>query len=90
VLIVRDTGVGVPPEQARNVFDPFFTTKQGGSGLGLAIAYSIVESHGGAMMFESTAGVGTEVTVKLPTDLGSVDLVQGWDEASNTAELGPL
>jgi two-component system sensor histidine kinase PilS (NtrC family) len=90
VLVVRDTGVGVPPEQARNVFDPFFTTKQGGSGLGLAIAHAIVESHGGAMMFDSRVGVGTEVTVRLPTDVGSVDLVQGWDESSNSSELEPL
>jgi two-component system, NtrC family, sensor histidine kinase PilS len=90
VLVVRDTGVGLSPEQARNVFDPFFTTKQGGSGLGLAIAYSIVESHGGAMMFESEVGVGTQVTVRLPTDLGSVDLVQSWDETSSSTELEPI
>ncbi len=90
VLVVRDTGVGVPPEQVKNVFDPFFTTKQGGSGLGLAIAHAIVESHGGSMMFESHVGVGTEVSVRLPTDLGSVDLVQGWDDTSNSSELEPI
>jgi two-component system, NtrC family, sensor histidine kinase PilS len=87
VLVVRDTGVGLPPEQARSVFDPFFTTKQGGSGLGLAIAYSIVESHGGSMSFQSQVGVGTEVTVRLPTDMGSVDLMQSWDESTGTAGL---
>lgn len=87
VLVVEDTGIGVPQEQIKSLFDPFFTTKQGGSGLGLAIAYSIVESHGGSMAFESRQGFGTKVTVRLPTDLGSVDMMRTWDDTSSSSGL---
>ncbi|MEI8374375.1 MAG: [Fe-Fe] hydrogenase large subunit C-terminal domain-containing protein [Planctomycetota bacterium] len=72
-LIVRDTGVGIPPENIKKVFDPFFTTKQmgKGTGLGLAVTYGIVKMHNGDIRVQSQADpaagpTGTTFTVTLP------------------------
>ncbi len=64
---VEDTGAGMSSEVLAKVFTPYFTTRQDGTGLGLAIVQRIVEDHGGAIEIESSTGVGTTVTVILPT-----------------------
>jgi signal transduction histidine kinase len=74
LLRVRDTGIGVPPEQLESIFQEFSqvdsstTRKAGGTGLGLPISRRLVEMHGGRMWAESTgiAGEGTTVFVELP------------------------
>jgi signal transduction histidine kinase/CheY-like chemotaxis protein len=66
-LSIEDTGPGIEPERLNRVFDPFYTTRESGSGLGLAITRSIVEAHGGAIRIDSRPGVGTSVTISLPT-----------------------
>lgn len=67
VVRVADTGCGMPEEVRRRVFEPFFTTKPGrGTGLGLAVAWGIIQRHGGAMEVESTPGVGSVFTIRLP------------------------
>lgn len=69
---IRDTGCGIPAETLPHIFDSFFTTKkadaagQGGSGLGLSLCKQIIEAHQGRIRVESTIGVGTEFTIKLP------------------------
>ena len=64
---IRDTGCGIPDENLGKIFDPFFTTKENlGTGLGLAVSYGIVESHGGNIEVQSTVGVGTVFTIRLP------------------------
>ncbi|HJV95580.1 MAG TPA: ATP-binding protein, partial [Albitalea sp.] len=63
---VRDSGVGIPPEDLPRVFDPFFSTKEQGNGLGLSVSYTIVQAHGGEMTVRSVAGEGTAFTVRLP------------------------
>ncbi len=64
---VRDTGPGIPVENAEKLFEPFFTTKAGGLGLGLAISRSIVQSHGGRLWVEPGQDRGTVFHVFLPT-----------------------
>ncbi len=65
---IRDTGVGIPPENLQRIFDPGFTTKGSGvgSGLGLAIVYQIVEEHHGRMEVESEPGRGTTFRIHIP------------------------
>ncbi len=72
-LLVRDHGVGIAEDKLRHIFDPFFSTKRGpdesgkgGTGLGLSTARDIIESHRGRIRVESTVGVGTAFTIKLP------------------------
>ncbi len=72
VLTLRDAGPGIPPEDLPHVFERFYRADHarsrdpGGSGLGLAIARWIVEQHEGDISIDSTPGVGTTVTVRLP------------------------
>lgn len=67
---VADTGCGIAPENVAQVWEPFYTTKPvgQGTGLGLSIVRGIVEDHGGTLSVESEVGVGTRVTVRLPTE----------------------
>lgn len=70
-MIVRDFGVGIPPESQTQVFEPFFTTgrDKGGTGLGLAIVYSLVhDSLQGQIKLTSRPGL-TEFHVELPTGI---------------------
>jgi signal transduction histidine kinase len=63
---VRDTGMGIPPENLERIFDPFFTSKDEGSGLGLSISHQIVQEHGGYVTVESKVGAGTTFLINLP------------------------
>ncbi len=65
---VRDSGVGISPENKKVIFDPFFTTKPQGTGLGLSIVYRIIEEHKGEISVESEVGRGTTFTILLPTE----------------------
>ena len=65
-LSVRDSGVGIPPEDLHHIFEPFWTSKAQGTGLGLALCRKVAEEHGGGLTVESTVGVGTEFVVTLP------------------------
>src|SRR6266849_4025564 len=64
---VADTGVGMPEHVQRRAVEPCFTTKgPNATGLGLSIAYGILKRHRGDLVFESTEGRGTTVTMSLP------------------------
>lgn len=72
-LVVRDSGSGIPAETLPHIFDPFFSTKsgpdesgKGGTGLGLAACKEIVDGHRGKIRVESSVGVGTAFTIRLP------------------------
>jgi two-component system, NtrC family, sensor histidine kinase HydH len=64
----RDTGVGIPPGDIKNLFIPFFTTKDKGTGLGLPISQRIIENHGGTIEVRSQPGEGATFTVLLPIE----------------------
>jgi len=71
LLEVRDTGVGIAPEQLEIIFEEFrqadmSTRRREGAGLGLAISRRFVELHGGSMWAESTVGEGSAFYVALP------------------------
>ncbi len=66
VLVLIDTGKGMPPDVLARVFRPFFSGRQGGTGLGLPTTRKIVEAHGGSISIDSEPGKGTRVTVRLP------------------------
>lgn len=71
LLMVADSGPGIPPEILDKIFDAFFTTKSGstkrrGAGLGLSIVQAIVSDHRGYIDLKSELGKGTVFTVYLP------------------------
>jgi hypothetical protein len=69
VVRVRDSGIGIAPENITKIYDPFYTTKGvgQGTGLGLAVSYGIVQEHSGRIFVESSPGQGTTFTIKLPS-----------------------
>jgi signal transduction histidine kinase len=71
LVSVSDTGVGFPTQLAEQIFDPFFTTKLHGTGMGLRICRSIIESHGGRLWAEGTAGQGAIFQFNLPAVIAS-------------------
>jgi signal transduction histidine kinase len=66
-LDIRDTGVGIPPEQLDKIFEPLFTTKARGLGLGLSVARALVHANGGELTVTSEVGAGSTFTLLLPT-----------------------
>jgi signal transduction histidine kinase len=68
-ISIADNGPGIPDSVKARIFEQAFTTKAvgKGTGLGLAIAHQIVvEKHGGSLEVDSTAGQGTEFSIRLP------------------------
>ncbi|MBL8611668.1 MAG: PAS domain-containing protein [Myxococcales bacterium] len=65
-LRVHDTGVGMTDEVRRRCCDLFFTSKEKGSGIGLALCQQIADTSGGRLDIESTPGVGTTITMRVP------------------------
>ncbi|MGZ4481461.1 MAG: sensor histidine kinase, partial [Gaiellales bacterium] len=70
-LVVRDTGVGIPPEHLGRVFERFYRVEHArsgpGTGLGLAIVKHIAEASGGRATIDSSPDEGTVVRVVLPS-----------------------
>jgi CheY-like chemotaxis protein len=65
---VTDSGSGIPADQQALIFDPFFTTREAGdgTGLGLAICHSLIQQNDGSITVDSTPGIGTTFTIRLP------------------------
>ncbi len=66
VFTIKDTGVGIDPENLGRIFDPYYTTKNDGTGLGLAMSSKIIEEHGGQIEVNSVPNEYTEVRISLP------------------------
>ncbi|MCT2559063.1 response regulator [Tsuneonella sp. YG55] len=101
VLVVQDSGGGIPPEHLTKIFEPFFTTKQqgrgvqgmalGGTGLGLSTVYGIVKQSGGFIFADNipdTAGAkaGARFSVYLPVYRGEMPGTPKAVEAAPAAE----
>lgn len=72
-VTVRDTGPGIPSKDLPHIFDRFYRgeksrtrSKSTGFGLGLSIANWIVDMHQGSIEVDSTVGIGTKFTIRLP------------------------
>jgi signal transduction histidine kinase len=78
-IAVTDDGPGIPESQLEHIFERFvrgdagLTQRVGGTGLGLAISRSLVELHGGRLEVDSTAGVGSTFSFRLPAASGRPD-----------------
>jgi signal transduction histidine kinase len=72
LIIVKDTGMGIPDIIKKKIFDPFTTAKRKGTqgeqpyGLGLYISKQIIEAHNGKIWFKSEEDMGTEFYIELP------------------------
>jgi PAS domain S-box-containing protein len=75
-ISVRDTGIGIPPEQLGRIFDPFVQVRSNltrlaeGTGLGLAISRDLARAMKGDLVVESQPGVGSTFTLILPRPSG--------------------
>jgi signal transduction histidine kinase/DNA-binding response OmpR family regulator len=84
-LSVKDTGIGITPEQMKKIFEGFTqaegstTRKYGGTGLGLTISRQLAQAMDGELSLESVAGEGSEFFVMLPLSIAK--------EEEDSAEL---
>jgi PAS domain S-box-containing protein len=91
VLTIRDTGVGIPPEELPRLFDRFHRVEGAkgrsfeGSGIGLALVKELVAQHGGEISVQSEVGVGTSFAISMPVGrdhLGSDRIDLSSDESA--------
>lgn len=100
VLIVQDTGGGIPGELLGKIFEPFFTTKEQGkgTGLGLSTVYGIVKQSGGFIFADNVSATerqpaGARFTVYLPVHRGELTRPKAAEDepaASNWATGGKV
>jgi len=75
MIVVTDSGHGIPARILDHVFEPFFTTKEvgKGSGLGLSMVYGFVRQSNGHIKIDSEEGRGTTVRMYLPQAVGAAE-----------------
>ena len=89
-LIVRDTGIGIRPEDITRILTPFgqvasiYSRNHQGAGLGLSLTKALVERHGGHLRLRSAPGLGTTVRLSFPADR----LVEPLVECNRAIGLG--
>jgi diguanylate cyclase (GGDEF)-like protein len=90
---VRDSGIGMTPEQAAKIGEPFTqadsstTRKYGGTGLGLSISRNLIELMGGKLLVESTVGLGSKFGFTLVFDTVDISVkTSGSDPTVNNLE----
>ncbi|WP_419373392.1 sensor histidine kinase, partial [Acinetobacter ursingii] len=80
ILTVSDTGIGMTPEQVKNIWERYYkadpsrkNTKYGESGLGLAIVHQLVQLHHGTIEVQSEPDQGTTFTLTFPDETVTTD-----------------
>ena len=92
IFTVRDSGIGISPEEQRNIFQPFtrssneMASSRSGSGLGLAICKELVQRLGGTIVVKSDLGAGTEISFSI--DAGDLSLTSKRDFNLETDLIG--
>jgi signal transduction histidine kinase len=75
VIIVEDTGIGIPPEEASKIWERLYrvdkSRSQRGLGLGLSLVRAVVRAHEGSVEVSSSPGVGSSFTLSFPTTSAS-------------------
>ncbi|WP_455199796.1 ATP-binding response regulator, partial [Kaarinaea lacus] len=90
-IVVSDTGIGMNEEQLNKIFQSFSqadsstTREYGGTGLGLAICKGLCELLGGIISVESTPGIGSSFTVRLPAHTAA----KAQYHVTEILEIGP-
>ncbi len=93
---VRDTGIGMTPEEVQRLFEPFTqgdastTRKYGGTGLGLTISQHFCQMMGGSIEVESTSGAGSLFTVRLPARITEDDEQDAGIEPERSSSQQPF
>ncbi|WP_019571758.1 PAS domain-containing sensor histidine kinase [Thioalkalivibrio sp. ALMg3] len=100
VVMVRDTGTGMYPDELDRIFEPFFSGKATGqgSGLGLSMVFGFLQQSGGSIQVNSEPGSGTTFTLLLPASSEPADLIvepvpdvldKGWGQVILIVEDHP-
>ena len=80
VLVIADTGIGIPPEDLDRVLEPFeqadssLSRQHAGTGLGLPLVRAMIELHGGTVTLTSMVGIGTQAIITLPAEHLAYDM----------------
>jgi C4-dicarboxylate-specific signal transduction histidine kinase len=73
LLLVRDTGPGIPEAMLQRIFEPFFTTRKDGLGLGLSLCETLAASMGGSLSAAAASPHGAEFRLALPLASAPLD-----------------
>ena len=66
VIEVEDNGIGMTQQELMRIGEAFYTNKETGTGLGVMVTKSIIQEHGGTLLYDSEKNKGTTVTIRIP------------------------
>ena len=88
VLVIEDTGKGIPEDKIEYIFDLFYQTEvsDAGSGIGLATTKAYVELHGGTIRVESSVGQGSRFIIEIPYE-ADANAQSQWNAHNDEMEI---